>query len=368
MKIGVMTYWFGDSNYGQILQCWALQHFLRHEGHESYVIRYLALGEPWWKCLIRRVLNRRAPVTAKDRLRNFEGFRTRNLNFSPLYTSYEQIKSRPPKYDAYIAGSDQIWVQPLKNSQIKPYFLDFGDPHVKRIAYAPSFGMVEYPENDKPELKELLTKMDAVSCREYSGVDICRNVGVEATKVLDPTLLLKEQDYTEGLKLQVSERKGLFIYSLNINKPEDIHWSILKKLADDKGWKTIVTPAAGYNEGSELFGDEVQYIYSTPQQWVEQIANSELVVTTSFHGIVFSIIMHTPFVYVPLSGAHSKSNNRIIDLLKDLGLGNRIQTEKNTISEIMDKQIDWEDVETRLGKQRDSSIQFLANALSKKKQ
>lgn len=358
-----MTFWFGNSNYGQLLQCWALQQYLELKGHEPFVIKYLALGEPWWKCHIRRILNRKAPVSVNDAKRDFEGFRNRYFRFSKLYTSLKQIQSYPPKYDAYIAGSDQIWVHSLDNNQVHPYFLNFGESQVKRIAYAPSFGMTEYPAKDQNKLKNLLSNIDAISCREYSGVNICNKIGFKATKVVDPTLLLTKDVYTKALHLHLRDRCGLFIYSLNINSPEEIQWTALKLLAKEKCWEIFVTPASGYNEGTELFGNEVKYIYSTPENWLEQIANSELVVTTSFHGVVFSIIMHTPFVYIPLSGEHSKSNNRVLDLLNDLQLGDRALTADKDIKVLIDNAINWQEADLRLKKLRSESEDFILNAI-----
>ena len=42
MRIGVITYWYSEENYGQILQCYALQQFLRNMGHEAFLIKYKA--------------------------------------------------------------------------------------------------------------------------------------------------------------------------------------------------------------------------------------------------------------------------------------------------------------------------------------
>ena len=362
-KVGIMTFWFGDSNYGQILQCWALYSFLEKKGYFPYIIRYLSLGEGRLKRFIRRFLPSRNKLSPKDKLRDFPGFRKKYLCMSDVYTSLDQIQRNPPHAFAYIAGSDQIWTQSLSNPQIRPYFLDFGSKEIKKIAYAPSFGMQTYPDENKPLLKELLQDFDAVSCREYSGVDICREVGICATKVLDPTLLLTKKDYVEGLNLTLNKREGIFIYSLNICNPEDIRWSELKQIAKDKSWKIQVTPASGYNESSELF-DGVEYLYSTPNQWVEQIANSELVVTTSFHGVVFSIIMHTPFVYIPLKGVHSKSNNRVLDLLIDLGLISRILDDNVMIYSVIGEEIDWVTVDAKIFQYKDISSRFLLNGLS----
>ena len=41
--------------------------------------------------------------------RNFKEFINTHIQYSEIYTSYEQLKTNPPKADAYIVGSDQVW-------------------------------------------------------------------------------------------------------------------------------------------------------------------------------------------------------------------------------------------------------------------
>ena len=368
-KTGVLTFWYGDSNYGQILQCYALQRVLEQLGCEPYVIRFVGYGESRLRKLVKQLLPflRRKP-SPTDRLRGFEAFRREHFRMSPLYTSIAQIRSCPPRYDAYIAGSDQIWKQSLRNPQQPAYFLDFGRPEVRRIAYAASFGMEHYPNEDKAQLKGLLQRFDAISCREYSGVEICRDLGLAAQKVLDPTLLLTREEYL-NLNPNLNKKENsslftlhssLFIYSLNINSASEIRWSELREAVEGK---VVVTPAAGYNESAELFGSEVEYLYATPAQWIAQIASASLVVTTSFHGIAFSILMHTPFVYVPLKGEFRGANNRILDLLRDLRLEERILSERTTYGSIIARPIDWASVDTLLERMRQDSLEFLKEAL-----
>ena len=362
-KTGVLTFWYGDSNYGQILQCYALQRVLEQLGCEPYVVRFVGYGESRLRKLVKQLLPflRRKP-SPTDRLRGFEAFRREHFRMSPLYTSIAQIRSCPPRYDAYIAGSDQIWKQSLQNPQQPAYFLDFGRPEVRRIAYAASFGMETYPDVDKAQLKGLLQRFDAISCREYSGVEICRDLGLDAAKVLDPTLLLTRENYEalQSTPPKGERRGGFFIYSLNINSAEEIRWSELREAVEGK---VVVTPAAGYNESAELFGSEVEYLYATPAQWIAQIASASLVVTTSFHGIAFSILMHTPFVYVPLKGEFQGANNRILDLLRDLRLEERILSEQATYGSILARPIDWASVDTLLARMRQDSLEFLKEAL-----
>lgn len=384
-KIGVITFWSGNENYGQILQCWALQEYLKSIGHEPYVIRYVPTKYlPPWKHFLKTIV----PITAirniklrflhkreyeekkqceiKSTKRNFEEFRKCHLCFSErTYTSLAQLRKHPPLADAYITGSDQVWAQLLTNRNNRTFFLDFGPFSVKRLSYAPSFAMDAYPEEQKDELKKLLEKFNAVSVRENAGVEICRAVGINAVRTIDPTMLLNVADYRNLFSSNSGKTASdyIFIYSLNIKTANDIRWSELRKLAISSECRVKVTPAQGYFSGSELFGSEVDYVYATPTEWLALINDAKAVVTASFHGIVFSIILEVPFVYVPLKGDYSAGNSRVIDLLSDLQLKDRILSEGVTYESILSSRIEWGNVKKRLAQLSDKSKDFLATNL-----
>ncbi len=381
MKIGVMTFWNSNSNYGQILQCWAMQQFLKRQGYEPYVIRFVpSFYTSHFKRFLKKILfveqirkakrfllNRHSYQMKKrnginDRKRQFDDFRQKYLDFSDhIYCDYFQIRENPPEADAYIVGSDQVWAQMLDNINSRAFYLDFGKPDIKRIAYAPSFVVKEYPAAYREELKSLLLRFDAVSTREYSGLEICKSVGIEATKVLDPTFLLERDDYLSLIGEPVQKRRQIFIYCLNISSPEQIRWAELKKYAEVNDLKVIVTPSQGYFSADELFGNDVEYLYATPQQWLQTIAESELVVTPSFHGVAISIILGTPFVYVPLKGAYESGNARILDLLKDLQLEDRVLREEAKYSDFsLSEKIE---MGGHLNGIREASMNFLKTAL-----
>lgn len=384
MKIGVMTFWNGNSNYGQILQCWAFQRFLKENGHESFVIRFIpsnfisplkaflkkVLFVEKFKVLRERLTNKNAYRIRmmnldKDKLRDFESFRNKHLYLSErVYKNIYAIQKNPPSADAYIVGSDQVWAQMLDSRNSRAFFLDFGKPETKRIAYAPSFVVKEYPKEYQEELKALLQKFDAVSCREYSGVEICKSLGIDATKVLDPTLLLNKDQYLDLIGESIEKKDQVFIYSLNISSSDQIRWGELKSYASEKILTVKVTPSQGYFAADELFGEEVEYLYATPKEWLKAIAESRFVVTPSFHGIVLSIILETPFVYVPLAGQYASGNSRITDLLKDLGLEGRILGSNTDYATIANQSIDWDNVYSKLANMRHSSIKYIYNSLS----
>lgn len=375
MRIGIVTFWQSQDNYGQLLQCWALQQFLKQLGHEPFLIRYSLYGRfsllRWIRKLLKLVLTslRIKSIAAYDRkseIRHFDEFRNKYLEQTKsIYSTLEALQKNPPVADAYIVGSDQVW-NPilLEHERYRAFWLDFGNDKVKRIAYAASFGTGMFPQNLQGELSRQLSRFDALSVREESGVTICTNVGCQATHVLDPTLLLPMTDYTAlSFNVPVKKTSYIYIYSINIADKEDIQWSELCSFASEEHLSPIVTPASGYLPGRELF-DEVEYCYATIPQWISLIQHSNLVVTTSFHGVVFCILLHKHFVYFPLSGINSKGNERVLNLLSRLRLSESVWKELGDYQRIFNHHIDWIEVEELLSDLREESFAFLRQALS----
>lgn len=386
MKIGIITLWQSSDNYGQQLQCWALQQELIKLGHEPYLIRYdiehkfgknkpsimkkilkLLLVYPIVPFLMRKIKERKeqklgAYNALRNVERNFANFRKDNVIMSNLvYTSLQNLKEIPPRADAYIVGSDQVWAFLLDNLENRAMFLDFGEKTTRRIAYAPSFSMPSYPDRLKSLLKNNLERFDFLSVREQTGVKICNELGFQSQTVLDPTLLLEKDSY-ETISSSESLGDYIYLYYLNIKDAEEVQWCRLKQFAKKTKLKIIATPASGYIQGRELF-DNVEYRYATIPQWINLINGARLVVTTSFHGVVFCILHHTPFVYFPLKGKFSRGNNRVLDLLKELGLEDRCISGSVDYHRLDKLIIKWNDVDILLKCNRIKSIEYLKQAL-----
>lgn len=388
MRIGIITHWTSNNNYGELLQCWALQHFLKEKAYDPFLIRYLLFKEsnqPFFskarlKYLVKKI---RRPIyrlrksyklkqrereldrlfEKKDIIRGFDSFRNDFLSCSPrIYKNYSEIRRNPPEADVYITGSDQVWNFDIPLSDTKAFFLQFGDKDIKRISYAPSIAHDYWPEDRKNELHDYLASFNAISVRESSGVGICKSVGFDAIYVVDPTLLLTQKDYDSIKDKSLPANPYIYIYSMNYKKADDIQIDDIRDYSVKKNLLIKVTNGTGYVPCRELF-DGVEYEYSTIPQWLNNIANATLVVTPSFHGIVFSILFHTNFVYTPLKGRHSQGNTRILDLLKTLNLECMIEEDGKSIEEYVKQSVDWEYVDKILNVYREKSIEYLINAL-----
>lgn len=405
MKIGIMTYWESNDNYGQQLQCWALQRYLVQLGHEPFLIRFRRYVQPVqapeparhrksarervWQTMVRLLRicllfpylsdrRRRHEKKRQQRLaqeeslyyarrtaeRRFADFRREHIvSLAEDYPTLESLVQNPPVADAYITGSDQVWNYDLQPGELAAYFLQFGNEPVRRIAYAPSIGHAIWPETLKPLLKDYLKAFDALSVREASSIGICRSVGFDAQLVLDPTMLLTVDAYRQIMSEPVTSDPFVFIYSMNYQSLDDLPWAGIRQWAESKAFDICVTPGNGYCPGREIFPDVI-YDYATIPAWLRRIQQSQAVIAASFHGIVFAILLHRPFVFTPLQGAFSQSNIRVTGLLSLLGLEDRIWDTGNDFTQIMSRDIAWDRVDAILDQQRILSGRFLINSLS----
>lgn len=340
MKIGIMTFHWA-TNYGAILQAYALQTYLTQNGHDTKIINYRPYT--YEKKLI-RCFNIKRPwripqnVFEYRKEQRLNEFRTKHLNLSKRYQSTEDLKNDPPAYDVYICGSDQIWNQSFTSSGegkvTLNYFLDFGPDNVKRIAYAASFGCIEYPEELVKFITPILSKFDAVSVREISGRQMVHEMGIDDVWLLpDPTLLLQAKDYEILLpSQQMAKSNYSFFYALQAKQ---------KTIKDIKNYFSRRLRHCIVDAGSQNMSIE---------HWLACIKSSDFVVTNSFHGVVFAIIFRKPFIVVPIEGFLSGMNDRIVTLLGNLGLQNRILEiqDERKINEIMIQNIEWTAVEQRI--------------------
>lgn len=381
MKIGIITFWQSNDNYGQVLQCFALQQLLIKLGHKPFLIKYVPLqktirtsiAEKLWKIVqiypiflkVRKMQKaKQAKAFAlKNRQRNFDEFRVKHIiTNATTYHGLLDIQNNPPDSDCYICGSDQVWSMLLDNDENQAFYLNFGDKDTKRVAYAASFGRDVYPMELNGKLHDMLVKFDAVSVREKSGIGICTKVGIQAIDVLDPTLLLSMKEYAQIIEKPSVREKYFYTYFLNITSEKDLCWKALLDYANQHGFRSVSTTSSGYFIGKEICSN-TEYVYATIPQWLGYIQNAEFVATTSFHGVAFCLIMHTNFIYFPLKGVHSRANSRVISLLDYLGLHEKIFDSNMTIKQCIEYPIDWNKIEAKLNVKKNASISFLENSL-----
>lgn len=342
MKIGIITFWWSQTNYGQVLQCYALQKYLRNAGHDAYLIRYNFETEvtavPLWKKAYRalnpyklysfiteRISSRKAEKEQSSHDRSFDEFREQYIIQSQnSYPTYRSLLADPPKADVYITGSDQIWNPDCLGSEksryfnevINAYFLNFGT--ARRMSYAASWGVSSISESYSRQVKDLLSKFNFISVREKSGVQICSDLGVpHAQFVCDPTLLLDAQDYRKLYQAKnIPQRKEPYILAYLLKNTNSFNMDSLYSYAEKRNLKVV------YVTGNHSM-DQREKEFPSIEEWLQLIDNAEYVVTNSFHGSVFSTIFHKQFGIIPLTAGHASMNERFQSLFTWAGIEGR---------------------------------------------
>lgn len=342
--ISSYAYIKSHNNYGSLLQYYALQQYLKRLGLEAYWIRYTFSSTCIYKNVIRRIL--------KDTLHGFriksswhhiltqykfQKFIHRKCNVSTVeYRSIKSLKENPPQADLYVSGSDQVWA-----GDLEPNYLTFV-PHDKlKVAYAASFGKHEITEEHKMRICSWVRSFDAVSVRESSGVDICKKMGINATHLLDPTLLLNADDYIHSDVKRDEKNRYIYCYFINEKNVDNLRLNDIIKFSLDINLKLKITGI----EGPEMVIPE-KYLYSYgPEKWLNHYKYADYVFTNTFHGTVFCIIFKKQFCVLLQNGSTSKQNERIYSLLQMFGLSNRILKRNCSIKDLINIDIDWKYVD-----------------------
>lgn len=341
MKIGIITYWKSTNNYGEQLQNYALQQCLRDLGHEPFLIRYdyeadtiygtkplpvrlLRACNPkrMYRYFKSRRNNRLYLKNCADHPRGFEEFREKHLSMSRVYSSVDELRNAPPEADMYITGSDQVWntfegtLSEMRN-RLSAFFLDFGKEELKRISYAASWGRNNVPEDEKTVISPLLEKFDAVSVREKTGVDVCRQIGRDdARQAFDPVFLHDAEMYrklyrSDGFK--APEDKYLLFYYMNNDGKYDR--KAVFDYARSQGLKVVYV--------TDDWHEDFERSFPRVTEWIGLIDNAECVITNSFHCVVFSLIFQKKFGVIKRFGSYKGMNTRMDSLFETVGISPR---------------------------------------------
>ena len=376
MRIGILTQPL-FTNYGGILQAYALQTILRRMGHNVSVIRrdppFLSLRFPndiylELKYIIHKlthgVSESRSATQVRLISRETSKFINKNIQATrSIYTDKQLrrfVKNHP--FDAYVVGSDQVW-RPAMSPNIYNFYLDFlPNNDAKKVAYAASFGVDswEYSEEQTRICSALAKRFDAISVRDKSGIGLCQQyLGVEATHVLDPTLLLSSNDY-ESLLIETKDQirnGGLFCYVLNRNEETTACIETIKAYT---GLHDYYCMPEFDSDPKSIARYKQQCVFPPVTTWLRSIMNAEMVFTDSFHGTAFSIIFNKPFWVI---GNSLRGISRIESILQLFNLSQRLVQPDKMNSTNWHETIDWQSVNSAKEDLRNQSIAFLINAL-----
>ena len=378
INVGILTYHFSD-NFGALIQAYSLRQWLNNWGleanfinyHPTYVEEGGAFESPWkptlWKknftiLYMKLLFFRRRIFENKDLNKLFLNFRRDQLGiYSPPLRKAADLEPLMDKFDILLCGSDQIWNPSIQYGLDPVYFLDIpGSEQLHKLAYAPSFGRNSIPKKYISQLGPLVSKLDKVSVRETSGLDILEKAGISRNHVSvlpDPSILLGNFDKLLG-EYTASE-DSIFCYALRTDK-------IIRNVAIDVArisGSILRSPRSSFKRWPDI-GEDVT---PGPIEWLKMLKSSKIVVSNSFHGIALSIVLNRPFIAVSLPGKRKEMNARVDNLLQIMGLEDRQLTEANStkIFKLIDSPIDWKIVNKRLALIRAEAEKYLDVEITK---
>lgn len=363
-KVGIITF-HAAHNYGSSLQAYALQNTISNLGYDCEIINFRTEAQKdqytpltrrkGFKYVLKNAYFLLNYSWRKAKYDKFEDFiKNMLVKSSKEYSTLEQLYNENFPYTHFISGSDQIW-NTAPNDANMAYFLPFVK-NAKRIAYAPSFGQLGNIKR-QDEIKKYLNDYDFISVRDEFGSNLVKQLTGRETEILvDPTML-----FTKGKWIKLINNEPLvkgnyiFFYTLFANK-EMIKF--VKNVSDTLGMPVVIS---NISNQYEIFSGFRKYTKSGPLEFINLLNNAKFVCTSSFHGTVFSILLHKPFIAID-----GESDKRISTLLSICELNNCAikSTEvisKNKVDELLNT--DFSTADANIEIQRQKALAFLSESL-----
>lgn len=331
MKIGIITLYYNNANYGGQLQAYALQRFLTNKGYnceqiqwdfQSALKTHVGLSEirhgkqehikrrkfKVVEKVLKKVIKKSCNKQIEERKKRLKRFEEKIPHSNICYDS-SNFQNIAFCYDAVVVGSDQIW-----NMQwyCPEHFLDF-KKKVKKISYAASMPDVDLTEIQKETIKKHLLSFDAISVREVDTVDFLNSfVEKKVCWMPDPTFLLKKEEWEELLEAKrMIQQPYIFCYFLGEDK---YMRKVAKKISKKTGYPIVTLPHLTDIQQNDSFFGKVRLYDIGPEEFLHLIYHAEYVFTDSFHATVFSLRFQTRFLTFSRYGNDEK-NSRIKTLL-----------------------------------------------------
>lgn len=365
--IGIITLQSKDYNYGAILQNYALCSYLNKNKFESNAIycNYSKFGffsSLLYKKFRIKVLKNNKKIKISlgkkcvcDRNKCFDKFINQNIKYKKFISYSNKTYAKIDRlFSKVIVGSDQVWNPKygisIHKRGFSVYLLTFLPPE-KRISYAASIGVDKFPEEIADQFAEEIKKFKAVSVREERGAEIIKELsGVDAEVLIDPTMLLTREEWLSVAKKHPNRSDKPYVLKYFLGNQSVERKAYIKNIAQ----KNNLGIYDLMNENSKVFT-------SGPAEFLDLIANAEVVFTDSFHACVFSILMGRPFVVMDRdSSGMGNMNSRIITLLEKLGLEDRLP---GKVTEDRIFECNYKNAYKKLKIERAKAKAFLENAL-----
>lgn len=352
MNIGIITHHY-VKNYGAYLQAYALINKINEiepkaevELVNKVVFKHYALN------IYRRF---KIPRTSKARKVYFDKIKQFNtltkyehtLPISKIQT-LDKIKKR---YNKIIVGSDEVWN--YKDYSYSPIKFGYGMEGVELYSYAASAGEV-LPDMDIPEkIKDGMKNFKIIGVRDRNTLSFANRVSKSKKyEVLDPTLIYDFSKEIKDVKVNVGG-KYILIYGCKFTDEQ-------RKLIIDfaKENNLLIIGAGEYED----WYSQAQ-INLTPFEWVSLFRDAHIVLTGTFHGLMFSLKFKKDFICMPV---YQNRINKTKTILEELELTDRLLVDKNNIdlmSKVLNQKVNYDNATKILNNRITESRNYLMEVL-----
>ncbi len=340
--VGIINFHYENYNYGANLVAYSLSEAVKKVGYNPYIIDFDPFKE----------------FNPLERYRTIEflNFRKKYLNMTPRFKNKDELNILTDYLDMYITGSDQVWRKQITGANMETYFLDFAKGKNK-ISYAASFGTNDFEGNEEEteDCKGLLKTFYNISVREEEGQKILSNrFNQESTVVLDPTLLLKKEEYEKLITETYDEKIDVAVYFVMDHE---------NTILNDKNFNRLFPKKKIVNikGNTETLGTTTIFKYNSISKWLDGIRKCEYLVTDSYHGVIFGTIFHKKIICI---GKKSKALSRFKTLFNNLK-GNLESINFSSLNSVKSTEvaINYEEIDANIEKLKESSFAFLQNSL-----
>lgn len=344
MKIGILTFHDGI-NHGGYFQAYATFSFLRSHGYDVEIINYKNkkhfINE--WKAFL---LIKNPKILFKNIIKISKFIKAQKKFYLTKFTlNYADIDIK--LYDVIIFGSDIIWNYEWDFLGHDPIYFGQYFKHVKLISYAPSCGAVNLNNPIPDYVRNGLKNFAHISVRDENTANMVRRaIDVNPKIVLDPTFIY---DFQNEIVDAVDEPPYILVYAYTLQNGEI---DSVISFAKDNNLKLI---SVGY---TNAWCDK-NIVSIGPYEWLAYFKNASFVLTSTFHGTIFSIKYNKNFAISNNEGI----NKKIKTILSRIELENRI-IQNCDMKTIFSKKIDYNNVNKKLSVLIEESCNFLVNAIN----
>ncbi len=333
MKVGLITI-YHVPNYGSVLQAYATQCILEKMGHECVMINYKYPNE--WHIsqdsrrkqgLIKKIVYLFGIKPAHRKRNRLEKFKEKYFHFSKK--SYATLDAMMAEnwndFSAFVVGSDQVWNYRYTLGD-SAFMLSFVPDNKFKMSLSSSIASKQLPEATKNKYVKYLNRVDKISVREEQGRDVINNelgINKDVTVVLDPTLLLTQEEWMHLLSIstisnKVKEDKYILLYMLTYAfEPRPYVFELINYYQKELGYKIIALE--GYTPPQNANGIVMVDCTSAGiENFIQLFSGAEMVITTSFHGTAFAVNFGIPFISIVPNGNNGDERQKA--LLKSLEL------------------------------------------------